>query len=163
MESESRPRIYKCPICTFESTKYAAIGGHMKGHKKKGAVQPAGEGGSASILQVKKRGPGRSRKVDVQSVILPNPEVLDPNEVAQILLKLVVDTINETKSHKNEVCRLKEEILDLELRLKKAVEERDRVVKVHNEFVRQNSNGQPVTIESILAAVRRDPKFAREH
>lgn len=123
-------RINRCRICGEELVG-RAMGGHMRKHYNAGAHKPP------------------EAQPETQSE-------LDVKAVAAELLSKVVFVINETSGHLNEIATLRSQILDLECRLKKAYEERDRTIRIHNEAVKQQNDGRLPTVESVTAALRRD-------
>jgi len=95
-------------------------------------------------------------------------EVLDPKEVASELLRQVVDSVtnynkldSEARTLRGQVKSLTEENSTLESRLKKAVEEKERAIRVHNELVKQSNGGKLPTVEEVVAVLRRDHTYGK--
>lgn len=87
---------------------------------------------------------------------------LDLRGLAAELLSKVVGAITnydkldgEAKVLRGQVRDLTEENSRLSSRLKKAVEEKERAIKVHNEMVKQ-SDGKLPTVAEVVAALRRE-------
>ncbi len=76
-------------------------------------------------------------------------------DIAAELLKQTFQAVADHNSLLSEKNNWRDRALKAEESLKKATEEKDRVLRVHNEAVKQ-SNGTLPTVESIVAQLRRE-------
>ncbi len=97
-------------------------------------------------------------KVEVteQKAETPVPRVLSASEIATELLKKALDAISSYSAVLGERNFWKKQANESETLRKKAVEEKDRILKVHNEVVKQINTGKLPSIDEILHALRRN-------
>lgn len=105
----------KVPGCNFKTTDGRSFAGHMSGHRKKGD-------------HPRKKGDHPQEAVKVVA-----PEY--PPDIGDRLLDAFLDRLESLKRRLENQNQLRELVTDLEKKLAKAEEERDRVLKTHNEQV----------------------------
>lgn len=83
------------------------------------------------------------------------PKEMTPEDVANALLIQATNALKEDATLRVIIKGLREDKLDLEKKLKEAVEEKDRILKIHNQVVKER--GLP-SIDEIIRHLRRDLK-----
>jgi len=76
--------------------------------------------------------------------------------IARALLVRVLESIHDTNQLRGELNSYKTRVIELEALLKKATEEKDRVIKIHNQIASETHNGRLPSLEEIVHAIRRD-------
>lgn len=143
---KSRKEVYRCKVCGWETERHGSIGGHISGHVKRGEIK----------LDSYRLLPSRPSRLHVEQDEQPETSP-SPEAIAAELLRAVVDRINESTNYVSQLDSLKLQILDLEVSFRKERDEKERVLKAHNECVRQ-SNGRMPDMKSILAAMERSKR-----
>ena len=82
-------------------------------------------------------------------------EVVDSVQLAGELLHQAVEAIRNFDAMAAERNSFREEVIYLNARLKKVEEERDRIMKVHNEIVTQANAGKIPSVEEVVKVLRR--------
>lgn len=133
---------WKCPVpgCTFKPKVTRAIGGHIAGHKRRGELPKE---------SITTSGPSRFE------VAKPAPEVPNAGEIAEALLNRVVKIIADDELKDQVVKQLKSKVSSLEQDVEKVTQERDRILKLHNDQVKGHA-GLPTSDE--LLRMARQPK-----
>ena len=113
---------YKCkvPGCSYETDNRHGYAGHMKGHVNRGEAVKKG-----------------SRELPKAKLPEPQPQLPSPSEIADALLNTAVDAINREQSLEEQLRVAKARIASLTEEIVRAEGERDRVIKIHDDQVRE--------------------------
>lgn len=124
----------QCPVegCKHIAESPHGIAGHISGHIKRGEV-PKG---------VKLKG------VKIEETQKPEPS-LSSAEIADTLLKRVVKAINDQDFVLQQLKEAKARAFRLEEELSKVTQEKDRILKIHNDLVKRG-NGDEVSSAELL-------------
>ena len=112
---------YKCKVegCNYETDSRQGIAGHTGGHVRRGELAK-----KAAYTKVSERQPQ------------PQLQPPTPSEIATALLNTVVDVINKEQSLQEQLRAAKKMNVNLTESLARAEEERDRVIRIHDEQVK---------------------------
>lgn len=125
---------YKCKVegCNYQTDSKQGIGGHMASHIRRGE---AVKKGSRELVRTKLPKPEAGPVLG--DLIQPTP-----SEIAGALLNTVVDAIIREQSLEEQLRVAKRLNVSLTEQLSKAEEERDRVIRIHDEQVKSaNKHG----------------------
>lgn len=122
-------RLLKCPLATCSyQTKGRAMGGHISGHKRRGELPKDAKVKGIRVSVVEEPKPATP---------IVASETVTSASVADALLQQVVDAINGREASIEQLKVAKARIVSLEADVTKATDEKLRILKIHNDQVRQ--------------------------
>ncbi len=141
--------LFKCPLstCSFTSNRYG-IAGHIWGHKSKGEI-PRDKKIHAIRVSDSSKPPPPPPPIPIST------EEVTSIAVAEALLEKVVDAITRIESVKEQLKVARARIITLEADVTRAEEERDRILKIHNEQIKRGE----LTTPDELIRLARTPKI----